>query len=151
MRQSALWPETMGGRKLDEIIWQSVNAAIKVGKVEIAGPAELSILLSNDGKQKELNRKWRGQDKATNVLSFAQIEPFAPVAGLLGDIVLAHETVSGEALAQQKSFCDHLSHLVVHGFLHILGYDHQTDTEASQMESLETRVLAHLGIANPYA
>ncbi len=119
--------------------------------MEIAAPAELSVLLTNDKEQRALNKKWRGQDKTTNVLSFAQIEPFAPLEGLLGDIVLARETVSGQAQRQQKPFHDHLTHLVVHGFLHILGYDHHTDTQAEQMQGLETRVLARLGIDDPYA
>jgi len=125
--------------------------ALEISKAEIFAPAELSIVLTNDGKQQALNKKWRGQDRPTNVLSFPQIEPFAPVGGLLGDIVLAYETVFEQAREQQKTLCDHLSHLVVHGFVHILGYDHQTGIEASQMESLEVRVLAHLGIADPYA
>jgi probable rRNA maturation factor len=71
-----------------------------------------------------LNRDWRGKDAPTNVLSFPQIEPFAPVIGILGDIVLAHETLAREAAEQDKPLADHFTHLVVHGFLHILGYDH---------------------------
>lgn len=151
LRHGVLWPETLVGRKLEEIISQDVFAALQISNAKMSGPAALSLLLTNDDEQQQLNKKWRGQDRSTNVLSFSQIAPFAPVSGLLGDISLAHETVVREALELQKPLCDHLSHLVVHGFLHILGYDHQTDKEASEMESLETRVLAYLAIADPYA
>ena len=108
-------------------------------------------MLTDDAEQRELNQQWRGKDSATNVLSFPQIEPFGPVIGILGDIILARETLEREALEQGTSFPDHFTHLVVHGFLHILGYDHLTDEEALQMEGLETRILASLGIADPYA
>jgi probable rRNA maturation factor len=98
-----------------------------------------------------LNRDWRGIDKSTNVLSFPQIEPFAPVSGLLGDIILARETLEREAAEQGVSVEDHFTHLVVHGFLHLLGYDHMDDDEALAMEGLETQILASLGVADPYA
>jgi len=140
----------VAGTALEEIITQCVLVAMDFSEAQMSGPAELSIVLSNDKEQQALNKKWRGQDRATNVLSFAQTEPFAPVGGLLGDVVLARETVAREALEQQKTFCNHLAHLVVHGFLHILGYDHQTGMEAGRMEALEVRVLAHLGISDPY-
>lgn len=85
------------------------------------------------------------------MLSFPQIEPFGPVAGLLGDITLAHETVAREAEELGKPFAHHFTHLVVHGFLHILGYDHLEEAEALQMEGLETQILARLGVEDPYA
>jgi probable rRNA maturation factor len=118
---------------------------------QLSGPAELSIVLTNDAEQRELNREWRGKDASTNVLSFPQIEPFGPVAGILGDITLARETVAREAEELGTPFAHHFTHLVVHGFLHILGYDHLEETEALQMEGLETQILARLGVEDPYA
>ena len=108
-------------------------------------------MLTDDAEQQALNRDWRGIDKPTNVLSFPQIEPFGPVFGLLGDIVLARETVEREAREQGITLSDHFTHLVVHGFLHILGYDHLDDDEALVMERLETQILGTLGVADPYA
>jgi probable rRNA maturation factor len=128
-----------------------VLEALKQSKARIKGAAEISILLTNDEEQHELNKQWRGKDSSTNVLSFPQIEPFGPVVGILGDITLARETLEREAADQGVSFADHFTHLVVHGFLHILGYDHMTDKEALQMESLETQILASLGVDDPYA
>ena len=105
----------------------------------------------SDLEQRELNAQYRGKDSSTNVLSFPQIEPFEPVVGLLGDITLARETLEREAVDLDKSLEDHFTHLVVHGFLHILGYDHLDDAEALQMESLETQILATLGVEDPHA
>jgi probable rRNA maturation factor len=85
------------------------------------------------------------------VLSFPQIEPFSPVIGILGDIILAHETLEREAADLEKPLEHHFTHLVVHGFLHILGYDHLTEDEALVMEGLETQILAGLGVPDPYA
>jgi len=114
--------------------------------VERARKGELSILLTDDAHIRTLNRDYRGKDKATNVLSF----PVPPPAPLLGDIVLAYETVRKEA--QEKQICleDHLTHLIIHGWLHLQGYDHQTEAEARKMESLEILALSRLGIDNPY-
>ena len=125
--------------------------ALRQSGAKLKGAAELSILLTNDEEQQALNQQWRGKDSSTNVLSFPQIEPFGPVVGILGDITLARETLEREAVEQCVSFTDHFTHLVVHGFLHILGYDHLTDDEALQMEGLETKILDSLGIADPYA
>lgn len=125
--------------------------ALKQSKAKVKGAAELSILLTNDEEQHALNKEWRGKDSSTNVLSFPQIEPFDPVVGLLGDITLARETLIREADEQGVTFEAHFTHLVVHGFLHILGFDHLTDEEATEMESLETAILATLGIDDPYA
>ncbi len=125
--------------------------ALRQSGARIMGAAELSILLTDDEEQHELNREWRGKDASTNVLSFPQIEPFEPVVGILGDITLARETLIREAEEQGVTFEAHFTHLVVHGFLHILGYDHLTDEEALQMESLETQILASLGVEDPYA
>lgn len=146
IRNDEGWPEDS-----EALAERAVMAALAGSGARIAGPAEVSVVLTDDAEQAGLNREWRGKEGSTNVLSFPQIEPFAPVRGLLGDIVLARETVEREAEAQGTSFADHLTHLCVHGFLHILGYDHLTETEALQMERLETQILGGLGIADPYA
>lgn len=116
------------------------------------GAAELSIQMSDDAEVQTLNRDYRGKDKPTNVLSFpAGDEGAVERPRLLGDVVLALETIEQEAAAQSKSLADHLSHLTVHGVLHLLGHDHETETQATAMEALETEILHGLGIANPYA
>jgi len=113
--------------------------------------AELSLVLADDATVRDLNARWRGKDAATNVLAFASDEP--PAKGkpvLLGDVVLAYETVAREAKEQGKRLADHLRHLVIHGVLHLLGYDHMKAAPAKRMEALETRILASLGVADPY-
>ena len=145
-RNSEGWPEGLDARTEE-----AVRAALAQSKAKIAGAAELSIVLTNDAEQRILNRDWRGIDKSTNVLSFPQIEPFGAVQGLLGDLILARETLVREAGEMGISFEDHFTHLVVHGFLHLLGYDHMDDDEALAMEGLETQILASLGVADPYA
>jgi probable rRNA maturation factor len=115
------------------------------------GAAELSLVLADDATVRELNARWRGKDAPTNVLAFASDEP--PAKGkpvLLGDVVLAYQTVAREAREQHKRLADHLRHLVIHGVLHLLGYDHVKATSAKRMEALETRILASLGVADPY-
>jgi len=119
-------------------------------------PVEIGIQLSDDTLVRGLNRDWRGKDEATNVLSFAALddegEPeVAEAPLLLGDIILAFETCAAEAASEGKSLADHLGHLVVHGMLHLAGYDHQDDADAAEMEASETVILAGLGIADPYA
>jgi len=140
------WPEG-----LEAIAERAIREALQQSEAEIAGVAEVSVVLTDDSEQRELNRQWRGIDKSTNVLSFPQLEPFAPVEGLVGDIILARETLEREAGEMGIGFNDHFTHLVVHGFLHLLGYDHIEDDEAEEMEGLETEILATLGIADPYA
>lgn len=135
---------------MEEIATTAIAEALKQSKAKVAGIAELSIVLMDDAEQQVLNKQWRNIDKPTNVLSFPQIEPFAPVLGILGDITLARETLEREAVEQGVSFTDHFTHLVVHGFLHILGYDHIDEQDALVMEGLETQILATLGIADPY-
>ena len=122
------------------------------------GRFEVSVLLAGDAHARALNRDWRGRDRATNVLAFPSLTPEALArAGAdgvdvpLGDIVLAHGPLRREAEEQDKTLADHLSHLAVHGFLHLIGYDHEQAAEAARMEALEARVLAGLGIADPYA
>lgn len=146
IHNSECWPD-----HFDALAERAVLAALAGSGARIKGAAEISVLLTDDEEQRDLNAQWRGKDSATNVLSFPQIEPFGPVVGLLGDITLAHETLVREAAELDKSLEDHFTHLVVHGFLHILGYDHLQEAEALQMEGLETQILGGLGIADPYA
>lgn len=137
---------------------EAVVAALE--GVGCAVPVEVSLLLADDALVRSLNRDYRGRDVPTNVLSFALADgaaigttagPRAAVPLLLGDIALAYETIDREAVAQHKRFADHLTHLVVHGTLHLLGHDHEDDGEAAAMERLESEILATLGIADPYA
>jgi len=112
--------------------------------------AEASVLLADDGLVEVLNRDYRGRDGATNVLSFSGLNEAGPGAGapvLLGDIVVAYETAAAEADAEGICLADHLSHLVIHGMLHLLGHDHENEAEAARMERLESQVLASLGIS----
>lgn len=121
--------------------------------------AEVSLLLSDDATVRRLNSAYRGQPKPTNVLSFPALEltpgrwPEQPPdrTPFLGDIVLAWETVRREAKSEARPLGDHISHLVVHGTLHLLGYDHEEDAGAAVMEDLERRILARRGVADPYA
>jgi len=114
---------------------------------------EIAILLTDDDTIRALNRKWRGRDEATNVLSFpshsADRGAAAPI--FLGDIAIAYGVTAREAAAEGKPFLHHVTHLAVHGFLHLLGYDHESPDEAEMMEGLERRSLARLGIPDPYA
>ncbi len=114
------------------------------------GVIEISIVLADDRFVQNLNKTYRNKDKPTNVLSFPQDPDENSKIINLGDVVLAYETVKAESLSQNKNFNDHLAHLLVHGILHLLDYDHEDDREAQKMESLEIRVLERLGIKNPY-
>jgi probable rRNA maturation factor len=116
---------------------------------------EVSVVLTNDEDIKCLNRDYRGNDKPTNVLSFPQEADIASMknfdaCALLGDIVLSIETIQKEALQQQKPMHHHLAHLIVHGTLHLIGYDHESDKDATVMESLEISILQQLSVSNPY-
>ncbi|TXH33159.1 MAG: rRNA maturation RNase YbeY [Rhodospirillaceae bacterium] len=114
---------------------------------------ELCIVLSDDRHVRQLNRDYRGKDKPTNVLSFAALDAGKPDSGMLwhlGDVILALGVVRKEAAKQRKALGDHLTHLVIHGVLHLLGYDHEEDAEAERMEALEIAALKRLGIGNPY-
>ena len=120
------------------------------------GEVEMSVMLTTDAAVRDLNATYRGQDKPTNVLSFP-VDPPAQgrktVRGpkMLGDVAIAYGVLTREAKAEGKTLKNHLSHLVVHGVLHLLGYDHEGDADARTMERLETKLLARLGIADPYA
>ncbi len=116
-------------------------------------PFNVSLLFTDNAEIQTLNAKWRGKDKPTNVLSFpAGQSTVDDGVAFLGDIALALETVQHEALEEGKTFEHHLMHLLVHGFLHLCGYDHETgEAEAEEMETLERAILARLAIADPYA
>ncbi len=116
-----------------------------------AGDAEVSIVLGDDAMIRQLNSRFRDRDQATNVLSFpADDDGSCDMPHLLGDIILAYETIAREAQEQKKPIEDHFQHLCVHGMLHLLGHDHETDTEAMKMEQLEVAILATLNIGDPY-
>jgi probable rRNA maturation factor len=125
-------------------------AAAESGKVSPEG-GEVSLCLADDARLRALNLRWRGVDKPTNVLSFpSPPSSNAEESVTLGDIALAYETLAREANELGVPLADHYRHLVAHGFLHLIGYDHGTDKEAERMEALETRIMARLGAADPY-
>jgi len=145
------WPPES---KLTAISRRAVDAVQAVlGLRPTQEGSELSVLFSDDAHIRLLNAQWRAKDKPTSVLSFPAFAPAknGPMPPLLGDIVLAFETVKVESISENKPFEDHVTHLIVHGLLHLLGYDHETESEAIEMEELEVRVLATLAIADPYA
>lgn len=146
------WPEK---KALAAIARRAVKAAadeLSAGKPSLnsrgsAQPGtELSVVFTDDSGIRALNARYRGKDRATNVLSFPQSG-----GALLGDVILAAETVRGEAVLADKPLEDHMAHLIIHGFLHLLGYHHGEDAEAEKMEQLERLALGRLGIADPYA
>ena len=148
MVEAGAWPPK---RALKSLVGKAVGAVLD--EVGAAGGSELSVVFSSDAHIRTLNAGWRGKDKPTNVLSFPAfpVKPGEELPPMLGDIVLAFETVEREARDEGKPFEAHLSHLVVHGFLHLLGYDHEEDGEAAAMEGLETAILGRIGIADPYS
>ncbi|RCL02855.1 MAG: putative rRNA maturation factor [Candidatus Tokpelaia sp. JSC189] len=137
---------------LEKLATETVEATFGCLAMQNAS-SELSILFTNDAEIYQLNARWRSQNNATNVLSF----PAFPVrigegpGPMLGDIILARETIKREANNQGKPLAHHLSHLIVHGLLHLLGYDHENDTDAKVMETLERKILHILAIPDPYA
>ena len=136
---------------LETLVARAIETACRLAAPRILEGSELSVVLADDARVRELNREWRGKDSSTNVLSFPGGDEDEPPYGpLLGDLILARETVEREARELDIRLFDHLTHLVVHGFLHLFGYDHHMDAEAEEMEDLERRILASLGIADPY-
>ena len=133
--------------KLPAVIASAIAAANRA-----AGPAQgaVTVVVDDDARIRELNRLWRGFDKPTNVLSFPSPDTQPGPARILGDIAISYETAAREAAAEDKSFGDHIAHLSVHGFLHLLGYDHESDDDAEEMEGLERAILARIGISDPY-
>ena len=137
---------------LDGLARRSLTEAAAMAREAVPAGTEVSVLFCDDAAIRRLNRDWRGIDKPTNVLSFPAGAPIATGGPrLLGDIAVAFETTRREALEEDKSIEAHLAHLLVHGFLHLLDHDHGTNAEAAAMEALETRILARLGVADPYA
>ena len=134
---------------IETLTRRAVETCVEMADAEVDEEEELSLLLCDDARIRELNRDFRGLDKPTNVLSFPAPEQVGSLA--LGDIAIAFETVAREAAEEGKSLADHYSHMVVHGLLHILGYDHEMDDEAEIMEALERAILGRMGIADPYA
>jgi probable rRNA maturation factor len=136
---------------LEAMAHRAIDATFAHLGVE-SGTSELSILFTDDAAIQVLNREWRNKDKPTNVLSFPAfpVEPGDALPPMLGDIVLALETVKREADEENKPFAHHLTHLTVHGLLHLLGYDHETEEQAAEMEGLEREILSSLAIPDPY-
>jgi probable rRNA maturation factor len=139
----------------EAVIQRAIAAAAEAVDADV-GDAELAVMLTDDSGIRTLNSNWRGIDKPTNVLSFPALQPTAPsrpgdAPRMLGDIAIAYETMRQEADDEQKPFDHHLSHLAVHGFLHLIGYDHEIEGEAEAMEAMEQEILAQLGIPDPYA
>lgn len=137
--------------RLQTALKKAVEAGLAEASPELMTGAEIAINLSDDARIRIVNMKWRGVDKATNVLAF----PAVPIERLgrskmVGDIILSYETIVCEAECEGKTAYDHALHLVIHGLLHLLGYDHDTAVRAQVMEAIEVRSLARLGIADPY-
>jgi len=147
--ESARWSGRRGVQPLLRRAIAGASAALPVKAARSTSGAELAIVLTNDSAIRKLNRTWRGKNEPTNVLSFPA-DPQAGAHRLLGDIVIAYETLAREARAERKPFDHHLAHLAVHGFLHLCGYDHESDRQAASMERLETAILARLGVPDPY-
>ncbi len=140
IRQSESWQG-------EQALFALTGSALEVLGTEITVPEaqSLAVVFTDDASIRDMNHQFRGKDAPTNVLSFPSDEEEE-----LGDIILAYETIEKEAAEQRKSFDNHLTHLLIHGILHLLGYDHSEEDEARDMESLEIRILAKLDIANPY-
>jgi len=142
--------------RIDSALWKSQPLAEQTARQAIAAAAaaanangEVSIVLTNDVAIKQLNRDWRGIDKPTNVLSF----PAPKTSGgakFLGDIVIAYETLDRECGDERRIFVQHLAHLTVHGFLHLVGYDHENDKQADEMEGLESKIMSAMKMPDPY-
>ena len=139
-------------RNLHKLAKACVSAAIDSAKLRLPPISQLSLLFDGDEAIRSLNQQFRDIDKPTNVLSFpgSDILPGDEAENMLGDIAFALQTIKNEADLEGKPFDHHLSHLMIHGFLHLFGYDHLSDEEAEVMEQLEIKALANLGIENPY-
>ena len=144
------WPDE---DTLRAIVDRAVPVVLAEAEVEVVDGVELSLVFTDDDAIQSLNAEWRQKDKPTNVLSFPAFPtaPGDPLPPMLGDIVLAYETVVREAALEGKPLENHITHLIIHGLLHLLGYDHETDEEAEEMEALERQALARLAIPDPYA
>ena len=148
--EAGAWPAADG---LEALAHRAVGAAFAEAGAVARSPVELSLVFTDDAHIRALNAQWRGKDKPTNVLSFPAFRGHAGASlpRLLGDIVLAWETVLREAELEERPLEHHIAHLIVHGLLHLLGHDHEVEDEAETMESLERAALARLAIPDPYA
>jgi len=148
--EAGAWPQK---RRLRSLVEKAVAATLPEAGVEPDALSELSVLFSDDAHVRTLNAGWRGKDKPTNVLSFPAfpMKPGDRLPPMLGDVVLAFETVAREAELESRPIDHHITHLVVHGVLHLIGHDHEVEEEAERMEALERRALARLAIPDPYA
>ena len=143
------WRRALPARDLAR---EAVAVAAAEAGVELRRGAELSLHLVGDAEIQALNATWRGKDAPTNVLSFPVVKASAlGDARLLGDVFVSLPTLKREAEAEGKALADHYRHLVIHGFLHLVGFDHETESEAEAMEEVERRALAKLGVSDPYA
>jgi probable rRNA maturation factor len=140
--ESPDWTAALGNA--GELAARAAEAALQGADFE----GDVVVLLTGDDEMAELNAQFRGKPGSTNVLSFPSPESARPH---LGDVAVAYGVAAREAAEQRKTLADHLSHLVAHGVLHLVGYDHETESEAETMEALERRVLATLGAPDPYA
>jgi probable rRNA maturation factor len=146
---SRRWRGALAARSLAR---KAIAATAEECGIALRRGAEVCVHLVGDAEIQALNARWRGRDAPTNVLSFPATEPARlGEARLLGDVLIAFETMKREAEREHKPLADHYRHLVVHGFLHLLGFDHIEDGEAEVMEALEIRVLAQLGVPDPHA
>jgi len=144
---SSLWHDIEGA---EDAVRRAALAAVQ--SAAASGPVQISIALASDGNIRELNARYRNQDKPTNVLSFVNgmMLSNAPGPVFLGDVMIAYETTRSEAQAEGKSILDHVSHLTVHGVLHLFGFDHGAAEEAERMEAMERETLRRIGVADPY-
>lgn len=150
-REAGQWEDEA---RLEALSRRAIEAAmVELGLIVPKTGCEISLTFTDDAAIQALNGEWRGKDKPTNVLSFLAFPTIrgGPLPPMLGDIVMAWETVVREADEEGKPLENHINHLVVHGFLHLVGYDHETDDEAEEMEDMERRILAGLAIPDPYA
>ena len=140
--QSPLWETEPAAR-------QTVRDAVAAAAAALStGDGEVAILLTDDKAIRALNRQWRGIDRPTNVLSFPAAK--AGAATFLGDIVIAYETLARECADENGVFLHHLAHLAMHGFLHLIGYDHQNDSDADEMEGLESKIMMRMNLPDPW-
>ncbi|MFD2238808.1 rRNA maturation RNase YbeY [Aureimonas populi] len=146
------WPELLG-QDPEALARRAAQAALDRAGLPPDFASELGITLSDDESVKALNAQWRGKDKPTNILSFParQLQVGQTPGPMMGDLILARETLEREARSESKAPADHFAHLIVHGILHLLGHDHMDENEAERMETLEIEILADLSIGDPYS
>jgi probable rRNA maturation factor len=162
-RKSKKWDEVKSIEKWTKTTCKKIIPLTDLKKILTSDfTLEVSVSLVSDSQIKKINSEFRGKNKATNILSFSNLdENFIREFGLkkavgsskyllLGDIVISYETVKKESLAQKKNFYDHLTHLILHSILHLIGFDHEDEKMAAEMEKMEIKILKHFKISNPY-